>query len=100
MYNTYNVCIIKYTYILCIHCNIYLLHTYMCVCAQSLQECLTLCDPKDYSPPGSSVRGLFQARILEWVAIPSPGITGEVVFREKTKCMLTWRQSKSLQREQ
>ena len=37
----------------------------VCVCVQS---CLTLCDPMDYSPPGSSVHGIFQARILEWVA--------------------------------
>ena len=35
------------------------------------QSCLTLCDPTDYSPPGSSVHGILQARILEWVAIPS-----------------------------
>ena len=34
------------------------------------QSCLTLCDPMDYSPPGSSVHGILQARILEWVAIP------------------------------
>ena len=34
------------------------------------RSCLTLCDPMDYSPPGSSVRGILQARILEWVAIP------------------------------
>ena len=34
------------------------------------QPCLTLCDPMDYSPPGSSVHGILQARILEWVAIP------------------------------
>ena len=33
------------------------------------QLCLTLCDPMDYSPPGSSVDGILQARILEWVAI-------------------------------
>ena len=33
------------------------------------QLCLTLCDPMDCSPPGSSVHGIFQARILEWVAI-------------------------------
>ena len=33
------------------------------------QFCPTLCDPMDYSPPGSSVHGIFQARILEWVAI-------------------------------
>ena len=33
------------------------------------QLCLTLCDPMDYSLPGSSVHGIFQARVLEWVAI-------------------------------
>ena len=33
------------------------------------QLCLTLCDPLDCSPRGSSVHGIFQARILEWVAI-------------------------------
>ena len=34
------------------------------------QSCLTLCDPVDCSPPGSSVHGILKARILEWVAIP------------------------------
>ena len=34
------------------------------------QSCPTLCDPTDCSPPGSSVHGVSQARILEWVAIP------------------------------
>ena len=34
------------------------------------QSCLTLCDPMDYSPAGSSVHGILQARILEWYAIP------------------------------
>ena len=37
--------------------------------AKSLQSCLTLCDPIDGSPLGSSVPGILQARILEWVAI-------------------------------
>ena len=37
--------------------------------AKSLQSCPTLCDPRDGSPPGSSVPGILQARILEWVAI-------------------------------
>ena len=37
--------------------------------AESLQSCPTLCDPMDRSPPGSSVPGILQARILEWVAI-------------------------------
>ena len=34
------------------------------------QLCATLCDSLDCSPPGSSVHGIFQTRILEWVAIP------------------------------
>ena len=44
------------------------------------QSSLTLCDPMDCNLPGSSVHGIFQARILEWVAIffpedlPNPGI--------------------------
>ena len=37
--------------------------------AKSLQLCLTLCDPIDGSPLGSSVPGILQARILEWVSI-------------------------------
>ena len=41
----------------------------MCACSV-IQLCPTLCDPMDCSPPGSSVHGIFQARILEWVAIP------------------------------
>ena len=44
----------------------------MCVCACVCvcgQLCLTLCDPMDCSPQGSSVHGISQARILEWVAI-------------------------------
>ena len=39
--------------------------------AQSLQSCLTLCDPKDCSPQGSSVHEISQASILEWAAISS-----------------------------
>ena len=38
----------------------------MCVCTQF---CLTLCDPMDCSPPGFSVHGILQGRILEWVTI-------------------------------
>ena len=41
--------------------------------AKSLQSCLTLCNPIYCSLPGSSVHGIFQARILEWVAFPIPG---------------------------
>ena len=37
--------------------------------SKSLQSCLTLCDPRDGSPPGSPIPGILQARTLEWVAI-------------------------------
>ena len=40
------------------------------MCVLTAQSCLTLCNPMNYSPPGSSVHGILQARILEWVAIP------------------------------
>ena len=51
------------------------------VCVLVVQSCLTLCDPMNHSPPGSSVHGILQARILEWIAFPSqdlpdPGIKG------------------------
>ena len=38
-------------------------------CVLAAQSCLTLCDPMDYSSPGFSVHGIFQARIVEWVVI-------------------------------
>ena len=40
------------------------------LCAQS---CLTLCDLRDCSPPGSSVPGILQPRTLQWLSFPSPG---------------------------
>ena len=52
----------------------------MVVAVLVTQLCSTLCDPMDCSLPGSSVHGILQARILEWVAIPfsrdlpNPGI--------------------------
>jgi len=48
-------------------CN--LLEEISAAAAKSLQSCLTLCDPKDGSPPGSTIPGILQARTLEWVAI-------------------------------
>ena len=42
----------------------------VCVCMLVTQSCLTLCDPMDCSPPGSSDHGILQARTLDWVAIP------------------------------
>ena len=45
--------------------------TLFSVCVLVAQSCLTLCDPIDCGPPGSSVYGFLQARIPEWVAMPS-----------------------------
>ena len=49
------------------------IHTcvHVCMHAQSLQSYPTLCDPMNCDPPVSSVHGILQARILEWVAMPS-----------------------------
>ena len=51
------------------------MHVHVCTSrrhsAFTLQLCLTLCDSMDCSPPGSSVHGILQARILDWVAMPS-----------------------------
>ena len=49
----------------------YVINPYVHVAAKSLQSCLTLCDPRDGSPPGSPVPGILQARTLEWAAISS-----------------------------
>ena len=44
------------------------------------QSCPTLSDTMDYSLPGSSVRGIFQARVLEWVAIDFSGISHRYTY--------------------
>ena len=46
--------------------------------AKSLQSCPTLFEPLDGSPPGSSVHGIFQARVLEWVDIAFSGNAGDL----------------------
>ena len=65
------------------------------------QLCPTLCNPMDYSPPGSSVLGIFQAEILEWVAISSfrgysrprdqpgsPILQADSLLPEPTECII------------
>ena len=49
------------------------------------QSCPTLCDPIDYSPPGSSIHGIFQARVLEWVAISFS--KGSSLHRDRTQTL-------------
>ena len=56
----------------------------MLVCAQS---CLTLCDPMDCSPPGSSVHRMFQTRRLEWVAISYSGGSFRCWDRTLSSCI-------------
>ena len=63
----------------------------VCVCTHAhihlvAQLCLTLFDPWDYSPPGSSIHGILQARILEWVAISSSG--GSSPTQGSNPCLL------------
>ena len=50
-------------------CHFLLQHMKVKSESEVIQSCLTLRDPMDYSLPGSSVHGIFQARVLEWVAI-------------------------------
>ena len=50
------------------------------------QTCPTLCDPVDCSPPGSSIHGILQARILEWVAIPSSRGSSQPRDRTQVSC--------------
>ena len=62
--------------------------------------CLTLCDPMDCSPPGSSIHGILQARILEWVAIflvqgifPTQGSNPSLPHCRQMLCWLSYQGS-------
>ena len=60
----------------------------LCVHAQSLGSCLTLCDHMDCRPLGTSVHGILQARILKWAVIPlSRGI---FLIQESNPCLLSF----------
>ena len=50
------------------------IHHVVCACVRTelRQSCPTLCDPMHCSPPGSSVYGILQARMLEWLPCPPP----------------------------
>ena len=53
----------------------------------SHQTCPTLCDPMDCNPPGSSVHGILQAGILEWVAMPSPRGSSQLKDQTEVSCI-------------
>ena len=59
------------------------------VAAKSLQSCPTLCNPRDCGPQGSSVHGILQARILEWVAMPSSRGSSRPRDRTHVSC-ISW----------
>ena len=61
-----------------------------CVCAKLLQSCPTLCDPMDCSPRGSFVHGIFQAIILQWVAMPCPRGSSQPRDWTRVSCLLHW----------
>ena len=61
---------------------------YLCVLVLVVQLCLTLCDPVDCSPPGSSVHGILQARILKWVAIPFSRESSRPRSRIQVSCIV------------
>ena len=70
---------------------VYTLSTFCTPHAKSLQSCLTLCHPMNCSPPGSSVQGILQARILEQVAVLSSRESFQ--SRDQTRvslCLLYW----------
>ena len=58
------------------------LHAADAAAAKSLQSCLTLCNPVDCSLPGSSVHGIFQASVLEWVPLIRKGFPDSSVGKE------------------
>ena len=62
----------------------------MKVKVKSLSKCPTLCDPMDYSLPGSSVHGIFQARVLEWVAIAFSVFPSIQVFSNDSVLCIRW----------
>ena len=57
-------------------------------CVLVAQLCLTLCNPMDCSPPGFSVYGIVQARILEWIAIPFSRGTSQPRDRTLVSCIV------------
>ena len=75
--------------------KLYLCYMCVCVCVCVVaQSCPTLCDPVDCSSPGSSVHGVLQARILQWVAVPSPGdLPNPRGIEPMSLCLLYWQAS-------
>ena len=67
-----------------------LIWEYACMHAKLLQSCLTLCDPMNCSPPGSSVHGILQAGILEWVDMLSSRGSSQLRIEPTSLMSPTW----------
>ena len=63
---------------------------YVCVCVLVPPLCLTLCDTKDYSQPGSSVHGILHARILEWLPISFSRGSSQPKDQTLISCIAGW----------
>ena len=85
-------CFLAYRVIVKCYFLLYSNDSAMCAHSAQLLGNMILCDPMDCSPPGSSVHGVFQARILEWVAIFSS--RGSIVLTQRLNpcqlCLLHW----------
>ena len=80
-------------YVLSIPCSILEVWSFnalldeVCVSAKSLQSYPTLCNPMDCSFPGSSVHGILQAKILEWIMMPSSRVSSQLRDQTHVFCI-------------
>ena len=80
-----NLCLLVPVIFNSIHIYVWIYIILYYISAKSLHLCLTLCNPMDYSLPGSSVHGILQKRVLEWAVMPSPGI---LLTQGSKQCLL------------
>ena len=59
----------------------------MCTEVLSIRSCPTLCDPMDWNPPGSSVHGILQTRLLQWVAMISSRVSSQPRDQTHNTCI-------------
>ena len=71
-------------------CRLFAASIILCIACVCTQSCPIFCNPVDCSPPGSPVRGILQARILEWVAMPSPRDLPNPGWNPCLLCLLHW----------
>ena len=76
--------LLRFCVCVCAHARV---HVHICSVAQS---CQTLCNPMDCSPPCSSVYGIFQARILEWLPFPPPRDLPDLGFKPTSLISPSW----------